>query len=339
MLDQKGFFEKYPESKSDFEALGVPWEVLASIHEDYSKIWGELEIDARWVVENLGRIEQVHSLRLRIKNPEHLIKKLIRKKMEDQAFDVDVSTYREKITDLIGVRALHLFKEDWSKIHDFVMTTLKPCETPTANIRKGDPEDLIEDFKNRNCVIKEHKAGYRSVHYLIKLESKKVPIIAEIQVRTLVEEAWSEIDHIVRYPDQLGVPLINGYLQLFNRLAGAVDEMGSYVIGLKAEISALNEMAQRDAEEVIRESAQTIDAIRGDSDMAEKAKLLLAEKLKKLANNRSLQSPRETKARLLLRDLDGLKLSTDFPHKCQECGGDLGRLRGPLCAVCRARLG
>ena len=81
-----------------------------------------------------------------------------------------------------------------------------------------------------------HKSGYRSVHYLIKVESEKTPTIVELQVRTLFEEGWSEIDHLVRYPHGVNHPVLSHQLGLLNRLAGSADEMGSFVTVLQEHL-------------------------------------------------------------------------------------------------------
>jgi putative GTP pyrophosphokinase len=75
-------------------------------------------------------------------------------------------------------------------------------------------------YKSKGCVIKNQKYGYRSIHYIIESSPIKTKFTSEIQVRTIFEEGWSEIDHNIRYPYDLENPILKGYLILFNRLAG-----------------------------------------------------------------------------------------------------------------------
>ncbi len=42
---------------------------------------------------------------------------------------------------------------------------------------------------------------YTSVHYVIK-PKKMTQYTCEIQVRTLMEEVWGEVDHTINYPDK-----------------------------------------------------------------------------------------------------------------------------------------
>ena len=51
----------------------------------------------------------------------------------------------------------------------------------------------------------------------------------EIQVRTLYEEAWSEIDHKLRYPYNLQSEMLKNYTDIMNRLTGLGDEMGTFI--------------------------------------------------------------------------------------------------------------
>ena len=60
--------------------------------------------------------------------------------------------------------------------------------------------------------MEKHHFGYRSVHYLLKSLPGKRVHIAELQVRTLFEEGWSEIDHQVRYPRLSRDPRLEAFL-------------------------------------------------------------------------------------------------------------------------------
>ena len=107
--------------------------------------------------------------------------------------------------------------------------------------------DNIDEFKKYKCKTKEHKAGSRSVHYLVAVKTTKQEVIAEIQVRTIFEEAWSEIDHTIRYPHNQDNLLLNEFLAVFNRLAGSADEMGSYIRVLQGVLTA-NQNTQTEKE-------------------------------------------------------------------------------------------
>lgn len=239
MITQPAFLEKYNVDKKQFETSALQWSELEAIASDYDRCRSEMELAGNSIVQYLSQADGVHSLKFRMKEKEHLLAKIIRKTFENPSFRISVKDYREKITDLIGVRALHLFKEDWVKIHSLITENWVMIEKPTANIRRGDPERVTKTFSEKGCEVKEHPFGYRSVHYLVTSQPTKNKHIAEIQVRTIFEEGWSEIDHIIRYPNNRENEIVNDYLSQLNRLAGYADEMGTCIPKLKRYLESI----------------------------------------------------------------------------------------------------
>lgn len=85
-------------------------------------------------------------------------------------------------------------------------------------------------YEENGCENHEHPFGYRSIHYLIKIQiSKEIQSICEIQVRTIFEEGWSEIDHFVRYPYMTEDKILAGYLGLLNKICGSADDMATFI--------------------------------------------------------------------------------------------------------------
>ena len=230
------FLNRFNISEEKYLETGLVWEDLLTIKDDFIAFRPELIAPAKYLVERFHDAKKVHSVRFRVKNPDHLIAKIIRKKIDEPKREINLDNYKSEITDLIGLRILHLFKEDWNLIHDFILNNWSLHEEPTAYYRAGDSPENIEKFEKLKCQVKEHPFGYRSVHYLVETKPSKTIYIAEVQVRTIFEEAWSEIDHKIRYPYDLDNKLLSQFLVVFNRLAGSADEMGSYVQYLKQEL-------------------------------------------------------------------------------------------------------
>ncbi|WP_203522537.1 GTP pyrophosphokinase [Fusobacterium sp. IOR10] len=240
MLDRDEFFKKFSINQNYFNSTGLKWEVLEEIYDDYIKIIPYLEKTADDFIFKLIDKESVHSVRRRVKKPTHLIEKIIRKGKKYVSQGIDVSNYRDIVTDLIGVRILHLFKNDWIFIHNEIINTWRLAETPQINVRPGDfdMDVLKRDMEDLHCEIIIRPHGYRSVHYLIEvnIEDSKIDTFVEVQVRTVFEEAWSEIDHIIRYPYDKDNPILNDYLSIFNRIVGSADEMGTFIKELKPKV-------------------------------------------------------------------------------------------------------
>jgi putative GTP pyrophosphokinase len=227
----KDFLKRNLLSEADWQASGCRWELFDAIKNDYEIHIEELNKTAEFCAGMMQKINRVHSVRWRIKSADHILKKIVRKKIEgkEKYKDISVENYHEKITDLIGVRALHLFKNDCFEIDAAIRDLWRSPETPIAYLRKGDDEDMRQRFSDHGFEIQDHQSGYRSVHYIFETTPLKRKVSFEVQVRTIFEEGWSEIDHQVRYPNFSNHPQINLFLGIFNRLAGSADEMGSFV--------------------------------------------------------------------------------------------------------------
>ena len=82
------------------------------------------------------------------------------------------------------------------------------------------------------------------MHYVLESSPMKNRVLAEVQVRTIFEEGWSEIDHKIRYPNFSKDESVKSFLAIFNRLAGSADEMGTFVKGM---VLSIKEYAEESA--------------------------------------------------------------------------------------------
>jgi putative GTP pyrophosphokinase len=234
----EAFLERNNIGLDAWEKSQSDWDVLSAIREDHTAQSQMLSQSAALYASLIQAIPGVHSVRWRVKDPDHLLEKIVRKKVlgEEKYASLGLSNYYEIVTDLIGIRALHLFKDDCFDINNKIASIWSPVENPVAYIRNGDPENLVEKYKAHGLEVKVHPAGYRSVHHVISSQPINRKVFAEVQIRTIFEEGWSEIDHKIRYPNLSDNELVGYFLTIFNRMAGSADEMGSFVTGLAASI-------------------------------------------------------------------------------------------------------
>jgi putative GTP pyrophosphokinase len=249
LLPQKDFLAKYDIDLKQFTSTKIKWRDLVDIFNDFIKIKDDLDHTGQSVVKILFTSEAkdsgIHSVKYRVKDPHGLIEKIIRRKIENPTKrDLTVINYRQEITDLIGVRALHVFKQDWYGVGNFIKAKWdlkKTHKKPTVYHRKGDSVAFLTECKDNACEVKEHPKGYRSIHYIIQANTTKDVHYAEIQVRTIFEEGWSEIDHKIRYSAKKKDkehPL-EGYLLILNSIAGNADDIGKLLKQNKAEIEKI----------------------------------------------------------------------------------------------------
>lgn len=241
-------------------------EDLRLIYQDYIAVTDELGITARMIVERLRSAPEVHSIKYRLKTPSQVLTKTVRKRAQDSSRVITVDTFKSELTDLIGIRVLHLHKEGWRPILEFITHHWETHETPVAYVREGDSSKIFSDL---SCRVEPSARHYRSVHYVIKCpvdaKGKKVHLV-EIQVRTLFEEGWSEIDHRLSYSLAKGTgeaePLITHFLGVANRLAGSMDEMISSVLMLQDHLVE-SEKVKSEREDTILKLQHEVSRIGG----------------------------------------------------------------------------
>lgn len=224
----------------DLEILALTWNSLQQIYDHYLTERPVLEDNAASLARSLTHCQSVHSIQARTKDPNSLIAKIIRKIGENRKRIITVENYQDEITDLIGIRVLHLYKLDWFDIDKYIRDYWYFLETepPTLFHREGD--NVALSFTDEQLELgyrtKVHSRQYRSVHYIILQQvNKQKTVKAEIQVRTVFEEAWSEIDHQLRYPLKNPPQVVGEYLGLLNRITGIADEMATNLQAISSE--------------------------------------------------------------------------------------------------------
>lgn len=106
----------------------------------------------------------------------------------------------EDIKDMAGVRIITFFLKTLDEIDKVICDEFEVLE-------KSNKNDLLKQ---------QEKLGYQSVHYLIKLKEPRstlpeykeyAELIAEVQVRTILQHAWDEIEHDIQYKSELAIPI------------------------------------------------------------------------------------------------------------------------------------
>jgi ppGpp synthetase/RelA/SpoT-type nucleotidyltranferase len=162
----------------------------------------------------------VHSVKPRLKDPDHLIEKIARKGETDNKISVD--NLYSKITDFAGVRVLLLHQRQFDGIKDAIECRINKGEWVLVEPPKAytwDPE-AQNYFEGLGLETLRKESFYTSVHYLVK-QYEKSDICCEIQVRTLFEEIWGEVDHAINYPEKTGKEVCRDQILVLAKLIGA----------------------------------------------------------------------------------------------------------------------
>lgn len=150
----------------------------------------------------------IHSLKWRTKSSKSLRDKIFRKMDEAKATQKPFGIRKEnlfvKVNDLAGLRILHLNTDQLPMLANglkelFEEESYKLIEKPTARTWDDESRALLSSMGFKIHSKSSKPSFYTSVHYVIK-PNKKTEITCEIQVRTLMEEVWGEVDHRLNYP-------------------------------------------------------------------------------------------------------------------------------------------
>lgn len=132
-----------------------------------------------------------HSIESRVKTAESFRKKASREKYSDPV---------SEITDLTGIRIITLFEKEIHQISDIIKELFK-----IDYMRSEDKADLLD----------ADKMGYKSIHYIAELSRDKITATElesfegfkfEIQIRSILQHAWAEIEHDRNYKFQGELP-------------------------------------------------------------------------------------------------------------------------------------
>jgi ppGpp synthetase/RelA/SpoT-type nucleotidyltranferase len=164
--------------------------------------------------------EIVHSYKSRLKDREHLRAKLARKRAEEKP--ISYQNFFDQVTDLAGVRIIHLFQEHIEQIDSVIRRKIDAGDwvlAERATAYTWDPE-AAEFFGKFDFEVVTKPTSYTSVHYLIRPRSDS-PLCCEVQVRTLFEEIWGEVDHQINYPIPTTSLACREQIKVLSKIVGA----------------------------------------------------------------------------------------------------------------------
>jgi putative GTP pyrophosphokinase len=141
---------------------------------------------------------KVHSVQHRAKDPKSLGRKAAIPSEIDPArpkYDRPI----KQITDLAGIR---------------IITQLLGTLPEIDKLLHSEFDILEQSDKGRELIEKE-RFGYQSIHYLAQIKPERVRLaeyqsydgaVVEIQVRTILQHAWAEIEHDIQYKSSTAIP-------------------------------------------------------------------------------------------------------------------------------------
>jgi len=229
---------------SDVIAPDETDDVAAVAHEarlKYEADLGLYEAFARSVASVLERcLEEKRikpqSISWRAKDPDEFERKATRPM--PGSITAKYSEPLAQITDKAGVRVITYFLHNVDEVDQIISDEFEVVE---RTLKASDEPDRF---------------GYRSLHFLIKYSDSRTRLseyrrfkglIAEIQVRTVLQHAWAEIEHDIRYKSPSLLP--EEVSRRFGSLAGLIEIADREFQAIEDEDRAIREDARRNLRE------------------------------------------------------------------------------------------
>jgi putative GTP pyrophosphokinase len=170
----------------------------------------------------------IHRIRTRVKRVESVEDKILRR---PDVFTAGLSPESVRtMNDTLGARVilyflchLPLIDRELRKMEDKL--EISQVSPPKAYL----PEELAKRLSLFHLKPTQKESGYASIHYILRLKDSEVPVDQrpwfELQVRTLVEDAWGEIEHVLGYkPEKRTSFAVRRQFQIISKQLGAIDE-------------------------------------------------------------------------------------------------------------------
>lgn len=191
-----------------------------------------------------------YAYKSRVKPETRLLEKLERKRAAKPDYTL------QSITDVVGLRIVTLFRREMPDVvrqiaslinHDLPITpnAFERCCLKEVIIYSTNPsfDEIAHSIKEyfieigTEAQIKESREGYSSIHIVSSIgATNKVPV--EIQVRTVFEDAWGEIDHkfgyVFRSGKENGLPIkgsryVQDHLKILKKFSDACAEYADII--------------------------------------------------------------------------------------------------------------
>ena len=153
-----------------------------------------LEVETKFrVLDEIFSIQNernpIESIKTRLKSPESIIKKLMKKNLP-----MSPDAVERELSDVAGVRVICSFLDDIYMLSD--------CLINQDDVTLIEIKDYIKNPKEN---------GYRSLHLIIEIpiflhnETRNMKV--EVQLRTITMESWADLEHKLRYKKDLSEEL------------------------------------------------------------------------------------------------------------------------------------
>ncbi|MCQ6560022.1 GTP pyrophosphokinase [Paenibacillus mendelii] len=168
----------------------------------------------------------------RLKTPESIMKKLIRK-----GGTIAIDSIEEYVKDIAGLRITCSFISDIYRVSEILQ---KQSDLKILQVK-----DYIKNPKSN---------GYKSLHLLIEvpvfLSDRVENVCVEIQIRTIAMDFWASLEHKIFYKYNRSVP--QHLLEEIKEAADTANALDQQMERLMQEVQSIKDLQHEDTERELR---------------------------------------------------------------------------------------
>ncbi len=205
--------------------------VLNPTQDEIRALFGEWKDSAYWSwatpLSRLPAPSPVHHSRTRVKRPESVVDKILRKpEMFSDRFSLSsIASMRDAVAGRVVVYFLANLPLIDREIRQSNVLELSALEPPIAYLS----EEVWRRLSLTELERRDRDSGYASVHYIVRFRESAIPKEHrpwfEIQVRTLAEDLWAELEHLLGYkPNKRTSFAVRKQFKILSSQLNAIDE-------------------------------------------------------------------------------------------------------------------
>lgn len=131
------------------------------------------------------------------------------------------------LTDIAGIRIITYFEDEVDNVAQII------------------EKEFIVDIENTidKRKLETDRFGYKSLHYVVSLDKKRTKLVeykrftnlkVEIQIRSILQHAWAEIEHDIGYKGEISIP--ESLKRNFHRVAALLETSDREFVSIKKEL-------------------------------------------------------------------------------------------------------
>ncbi len=195
-----------------------------------SELYKKMANDVSQIIQTLidDNHIKISNMAVRIKSESALRNKILYK---------NKYKHLDEITDILGVRIITLFETDVDNIFKLLEDTFEVSEI--VDKRKKERDNRIE-------------FGYNSLHVILQFTESRCQLVEykkyqdirfEVQIRTVLQHAWAEVEHGLGYKSYYEPPM--SVKRKLNRLAASLELLDEEFENIRYDIALYNQSFDR----------------------------------------------------------------------------------------------